>query len=62
MDSRRLVRYSVLAYLGARFGDQAADVFKDHYLALGLILVAVVILLVLWRHFRGREKAANSGK
>jgi membrane protein YqaA with SNARE-associated domain len=50
----RLARYSVLAYLGARFGDQAADVFKGHYLALGLILVAVVILLVLWRHCRGR--------
>jgi membrane protein YqaA with SNARE-associated domain len=58
----RLVRYSILAYLGARFGDQAADVFKAHYPALGLTLIAVVILVVLWRHFRGREKAANSGK
>jgi len=58
----RLVRYSVLAWLGARFGDQAAEIIKDHFLNAALLLVVAVILLVLWRHFRGRENAANSGK
>jgi membrane protein YqaA with SNARE-associated domain len=51
----RLVRYAVLAYVGARFGDQAAEVVKAHYPAAALLLVVAVILLVLWRHFRGRK-------
>jgi len=50
----RLVRYAVLAYFGARFGDQAAAAVKEHYPAAALLLAVVVILLVLWRHFRGR--------
>lgn len=51
----RLVRYSVLAYLGARFGDQAADVFKDHYPLIGVLILAGISLILLWRHFRDRR-------
>jgi membrane protein YqaA with SNARE-associated domain len=53
----RLLRYSVLAYLGARFGDQAADVLKQHYPTFGLLLLAAILLCVLFRYFRGPKKA-----
>ena len=52
----RLVRYAVLAYLGARFGDKAADVFKEHYSAFALALVAALVLFVLVRRFRNPAK------
>ncbi|HYK89194.1 MAG TPA: VTT domain-containing protein [Acidobacteriota bacterium] len=43
----RLVRYSAIAWLGARFGDQAAQVIKAHYIAiLGVLLGAVLVFLV----------------
>jgi membrane protein YqaA with SNARE-associated domain len=48
----RLLRYSVLAFLGARFGDKAADVFKDHYLIFVLVLVAALVLYLVVRRFR----------
>jgi membrane protein YqaA with SNARE-associated domain len=58
----RLVRYSVIAYLGARFGDQAANILKEHSTTFGLVLAGILALFLLWRHFRGREKTAGSGK
>jgi membrane protein YqaA with SNARE-associated domain len=58
----RLLRYSVLAYAGAYFGDQAARVLKEHYSTFALLLVAAAILYVLVRYFRGHENAPDSGK
>ena len=46
----RLLRYSALAWLGARFGDQALQVIKAHYLAiLGVALCAVAAVLLVRR-------------
>jgi len=54
----RLVRYSLLAYLGARFGEQAANILNDHYLAFMIVLAIALVLFVLARLFwtRGRPK------
>ncbi len=54
----RLLRYSVLAYLGAQFGDQAADVIKDHYPVFLLMLAGALILFLVVRYFRGQTKVA----
>ncbi len=54
----RLLRYSVLAWLGAEFGDQAADVIKDHYSAFLLALAVALILFLVVRYFRGQAGAA----
>jgi len=51
----RLLRYALLAYLGAHFGKEAAGVIKQHYPVFLVVLVAVVIAGVLVRHF------SNSG-
>ena len=50
----RLVRFTAMAYLGARFGNQAAQVIKSHYLAVLLAVVAVALLILLIRRFRDR--------
>ncbi len=55
----RVVRYSLLAYVGARFGDQAAQVLRDHYPAISLALIGGILLIVLIRSLRIRRKAAS---
>ena len=54
----RLLRYSVLAYFGAQFGDQAADVIKVHYPAFLLMLAGALILFLVVRYYRGQARAA----
>jgi len=58
----RLIRYSVLAYLGARYGDQAADVVKDQFPLILSLALAGVILLLCWRHFRGSQRTRGAGE
>jgi membrane protein YqaA with SNARE-associated domain len=47
----RLLRYAILAYLGAHFGKEAAGVIKQHYPVFLALLVAAVIAGVLVRYF-----------
>jgi len=48
----RLVRYSVLAFLGARFGNQAAAMMKGHLSTFLLVLVALILLVWAVRRLR----------
>jgi membrane protein YqaA with SNARE-associated domain len=48
----RLVRYSLLGYLGAKFGDQSAKIIKSHYPEIGITLLCGVLLMVLIRCLR----------
>ena len=43
----RTARYYAMAYLGSRFGDQAAEIIKSHYGAILLILGGLIALMVL---------------
>ncbi len=47
----RLLRYAILAYLGAHFGNEAAGVIKQHYPVFIVLLVAAIIAGVLVRYF-----------
>jgi undecaprenyl-diphosphatase len=58
----RLLRYSVVAFLGARFGDQAADVIKQHYATAALILTLLLIAWLLCYWYRSMKKTAISEK
>ena len=53
----RLVRYLGEAYLGARFGDEAAEILANHYGTIAVALVAVVLGFLLARHFWSRRQA-----
>jgi membrane protein YqaA with SNARE-associated domain len=55
----RLVRYGALAFLGAQFGDKAADVIRDHFPVFALSLAGVLALYLLYRLFRGQTKATQ---
>jgi membrane protein YqaA with SNARE-associated domain len=48
----RLVRYTAMAYLGARFGEQTAQVIRSHYPAVLLVLAVVGLLTFLVRRRR----------
>ena len=54
----RLLRYSLLACLGAQFGDRAADVVKEHFPVFMLTLAAGLILFLVVRYFRSQAKVA----
>jgi membrane protein YqaA with SNARE-associated domain len=55
----RLLRYAAIAWLGARFGDQAATVIKQHYLLIVGTLAVIAILIFVVRRLR---KGAATGQ
>ena len=52
----RLVRYSLLGYLGAKFGDESAQIVKSHYPTIALVLLGGILLVILIRILRSRLK------
>lgn len=55
----RIVRHSLIAFLAARYGDQAAQILKSHYPSFFLVLASVLIMIFLIRHLRNRRKQAE---
>ncbi len=55
----RLLRYSFIGYLGARFGDQAARVLHDHYPTISLVLIGAILLVGVIRSLRSRGRPAS---
>ena len=51
----RIVRYSIVAWLGARFGSDAARILKANYPAVSLGLIAAVALVFLLRRWMRRR-------
>ena len=51
----RLVRYSLLGFLGAKFGDQSAKIIKSHYPEIFLALLCCILLAVLMRFIRNKR-------
>jgi membrane protein YqaA with SNARE-associated domain len=51
----RLIRYSLIAYLAARFGNQAADIVKDHYPAFSLLFIGAIVLVFVARKLKKRS-------
>ena len=56
----RLVRYLGAAYLGARFGDQAADVLQRHYGTIAVVLLAVVVGALFAKYFWQRKVGSTA--
>jgi membrane protein YqaA with SNARE-associated domain len=53
----RLLRYSLMGYLAARFGDQAAGIIKRQYPAISLVLIGCILLAILIRTLKRRAEA-----
>jgi len=51
----RLIRYSLIAWLAAKFGEQAAEIIKAHSKEAAVILVVILLLLCIIRIWRMRK-------
>jgi membrane protein YqaA with SNARE-associated domain len=51
----RFLRYLGEGYLGARFGDQAADVLLSYYPTIGVVLLVVVVTILVIRHWQNEK-------
>ena len=55
----RLLRYSLLGYFGAKFGEKSAQILKAHYPSISLVLIAGILLILLIRKMRNWDKSAG---
>lgn len=55
----RLLRYSLVGFLAAHFGDNAAQVLKAHYPAISLALIGGILLIILLRSLSHRKRPAR---
>jgi len=53
----RLIRYSLMGYLAAQFGDQAAAVLKRQYPTISLVLIGCILAIILLRSLKRRAEA-----
>jgi len=51
----RIVRYSLLGYLGAKFGDESARIIRAHYPIILIAILGGILLVVLVRCFRNKK-------
>jgi membrane protein YqaA with SNARE-associated domain len=53
----RLIRYSLVAYLAAHFGNSAAHILKSQYSTITLVVLGCILLIVLIRVLKNRKPA-----
>jgi len=53
--SGRLIRYSIVAWLAAKFGSRAAEIIKENSLAAACVLIVVLILALVIHKWRERS-------
>jgi membrane protein YqaA with SNARE-associated domain len=53
----RLLRYSLLGYLGATFGEQSAQILKAHYPTIALVLLGGILLALVVRKILNAKNA-----
>jgi membrane protein YqaA with SNARE-associated domain len=51
----RILRYSLLAYLGAEFGDDAVRLIRENYPIVSIVLVVVFLLAILIRRIKKKR-------
>jgi membrane protein YqaA with SNARE-associated domain len=52
----RILRFSLIAFLAARYGDQAAQILKAHYPSVFLVLAILIIVILLIRYLKNRRR------
>lgn len=55
--SGRAVRYLAEGYLGARFGDDAAEILRTHYPAILIAVLGLAAIVLVLRHFLQSRQA-----
>ena len=54
----RLIRYSLIAWLAAKFGSRAAEIIKEHSIEAACVLLAAVLLAVAIHKWRDKRQQA----
>ncbi|MBI1766521.1 MAG: DedA family protein [Acidobacteria bacterium] len=57
----RCVRYGLEGWMAVRYGEHAADLFKQHYPKIGLVLAAVIIVFLIVNTLRNRKNSDDEG-
>ena len=52
----RLIRYSLVAWLAAKFGSRAAEIIKDHSLAAACVLIVALLVALGIRKWRDKRR------
>lgn len=55
----RCVRYGLEGWLAVRYGEHAADLFKQHYPKIGLALAVLIIVFLIVNALRNRKNGAG---
>jgi membrane protein YqaA with SNARE-associated domain len=55
--SGRMVRYSILGFLAASYGENAKHLFKSYYPVISLAIIGLIILIAIIRNFRTERTA-----
>jgi len=58
----RILRFSLIAFLAARYGDQAAEILKDHCAGVFFVLAGLITVILLNRYLRNRRTQARIRK
>ena len=58
----RLVRYSIVAWLAAKFGGRAAEIIKEHSIEAACVLAAALLLALGIHKWRSRRRQAAPGR
>ena len=53
----RVIRFGLEGWMAVRYGDQAAQLFKQHYPKIGLALAAVIVISFLVNQFLKRKQS-----
>jgi len=56
----RVIRYSIVAWMAAKFGDRAVEIIKGHSLEVGCVLAAVLLAALGIHKWRGKRQHAAS--
>ncbi|MFZ4985426.1 MAG: YqaA family protein [Blastocatellia bacterium] len=55
----RTIRYSLEGWMAVRFGEQAADLFKQHYPRIGLAFALTIVVAFLLRYLLRRQRSSS---
>lgn len=55
----RCIRYGLEGWMAVRYGEHAADLFKQHYPKIGLALAAVIIVVLIVNSLRNRKNGES---
>jgi membrane protein YqaA with SNARE-associated domain len=58
----RTIRFTLEGVMAVRYGEQAAQLFKQHYPKIGLAIAAVIVVIFILKTLRNRKNGEDGGE